>query len=66
MYDPGYLTALDTTRSEIIVPILDGEGGRVIGTIDVESERVNTFDSATQASLERCARLLKGFWTKSD
>ena len=26
--DPGYLTALDTTRSEIIVPILDGEGGR--------------------------------------
>ena len=64
--DPGYLTALDTTRSEIIVPILDGEGGRVIGTIDVESERVNAFDSATQASLERCARLLKGFWTKSD
>ncbi len=59
--DPGYLTALDTTRSEIIVPILDGEGRRVTGTIDVESERVNAFDSATQASLEACARLLKGF-----
>jgi putative methionine-R-sulfoxide reductase with GAF domain len=57
---------LDTTRSEIIVPILDRERGHVIGTIDVESERVNAFDSATQASLEGCARLLKGFWTNSD
>jgi GAF domain-containing protein len=64
--DPGYLTALDTTRSEIIVPILDGEGARVIGTIDVESEGVNAFDSASQATLEGCARLLKGFWTNSD
>jgi len=57
---------LDTTRSEIIVPILDGEGARVIGTIDVESEAVNAFDSASQATLEGCARLLKGFWTNSD
>jgi L-methionine (R)-S-oxide reductase len=64
--DPGYLTALDTTRSEIIVPIQGGEGGHVIGTIDVESERVNAFDSASQTRLEECARLLKGFWTNSD
>jgi putative methionine-R-sulfoxide reductase with GAF domain len=64
--DPGYLTALDTTRAEIIVPIQDGEGGRVIGTIDVESERVNAFDSASQTRLEESARLLKRFWTTSD
>lgn len=64
--DPAYLTALDTTRSEIIVPILDEEGGRVIGTLDVESERGNAFDSVTQASLEGCARLVRGFWTNSD
>jgi putative methionine-R-sulfoxide reductase with GAF domain len=29
----------------MIVPILEREGGRVIGTIDVESERANAFDS---------------------
>jgi L-methionine (R)-S-oxide reductase len=59
--DADYLTALETTRSEIIVPILEGEGGRVLGTLDVESERTNAFDAAAQTSLEGCARLLQGF-----
>lgn len=36
--DPNYLTALSTTRSEIIVPVLDITNGCVVGTIDVESE----------------------------
>jgi putative methionine-R-sulfoxide reductase with GAF domain len=58
----------DDWRSHTLrhVVILDGEGRRVIGTIDVESERVNAFDSATQASLEGCAHLLKSFWINSD
>ena len=59
--DPGYLTALDSTRSEMIVPVLDAAGA-VIGTIDVESERLNAFDPDAQASLEECARLLAEFW----
>ncbi len=59
--DPNYLTALDSTRSEIIVPVLDNAGA-VIGTIDVESERRDAFDPATQASLEECARVLAAFW----
>ena len=42
--DPRYLTALGSTRSEIIVPILHEERGKAVGTIDVESERVNAFD----------------------
>jgi putative methionine-R-sulfoxide reductase with GAF domain len=61
--DPNYLTALDTTRSEIIVPVLDAGGDRVIGTLDVESEHPNAFDSKGQALLEECARLLTHFWT---
>src|SRR6267143_6079951 len=36
--DPRYLTAFGTTKSEIIVPILDRTKQKVIGTIDVESE----------------------------
>ena len=62
--DPNYLTALDTTRSEIIVPVLDVTRDRVIGTIDVESEQVNAFDLDTQALLEECARLLEDFWIR--
>ena len=36
--DPRYLTAFGTTRSEIIVPVLNAEANNVVGTIDVESE----------------------------
>ena len=61
--DPGYLTALESTRAEIIVPVLDNAADCVIGTIDVESEHLNAFDSRAQALLEECARLLADFWT---
>jgi len=39
--DPRYLTAFAATRSEIIVPVLDGAGKNVAGTMDVESEKPN-------------------------
>jgi L-methionine (R)-S-oxide reductase len=50
--DPRYLTALGSTRSEIIVPILN-DRGQVIGTIDVESEQPNAFDRSTERLLEK-------------
>jgi L-methionine (R)-S-oxide reductase len=61
--DPDYLEALGTTRSEIIVPVLSEDDTRVIGTIDLESDRPNAFDSATQRMLEQCARMLRPFWS---
>lgn len=61
--DSNYLTALDSTRAEMIVPILDDTGDRVIGTIDVESQHLNAFDSAAQELLEECANVLTDFWT---
>ena len=62
--DPDYLTALSTTRSEIIVPVLDATGDHVVGTIDVESERAHAFDLAAQARLEECAKVLTSFWKR--
>ena len=59
--ETSYLTALDSTRSEIIVPVLDGDGD-VVGTIDVESARVNAFDAASQQRLEEVARRFASFW----
>src|SRR5947207_15938879 len=50
--DPRYLTAFGSTRSEIIIPVLDEKTGAVIGTIDVESEQVNAFSHADQKMLE--------------
>jgi GAF domain-containing protein len=59
--ETSYLTALDSTRSEIVVPVLDG-GGNVVGTIDVESAMVNAFDSLSQQRLEEVARRFASFW----
>ena len=64
--DSSYLTALDSTRAEIIVPILDDTGDRVVGTIDVESEHLNAFDFTAQALLEKCASVLRNFWTSGN
>jgi len=64
--DPDYLTALGSTQAEIIIPVLDDTNDQVVGTIDVESERSNAFDSGAQADLEKCARTVRGFWTRPD
>lgn len=61
--DPRYLTAFGSTLSEIIVPILYPEQGTVIGTIDVESERVNAFSERDRQVLEECARAALPLWT---
>ena len=53
--DPRYLPAFGSTRSEIIVPVLDRAGRKVVGTIDVESEEVDAFSEEDRAALEHCA-----------
>jgi len=62
---PEYLTAFATTRSEIIVPVLDVVRNSVVGTIDVESERSHAFDPSAQNQLEECAVVLRGLWERS-
>jgi len=57
-----YLTALASTRSEIIVPVVSASGARVLGTIDVESDRPEAFDAHTQTSLEEIANALRPLW----
>jgi L-methionine (R)-S-oxide reductase len=60
--DPRYLTAFGSTRSEIIVPIFDRAGDRVIGTIDVESEEPNAFTKDIEDLLEACAKVIRPGW----
>jgi len=60
--DPRYLTAFGTTKSEIIVPVLDGAGENVVGTIDVESEKPNAFPAEVQTLLEACSKVIRPLW----
>jgi L-methionine (R)-S-oxide reductase len=61
--DERYLRALGDTRSELIVPVLDPRDGRVIGTLDVESQRRAAFGPADQQALEDAAAALLPLWT---
>jgi putative methionine-R-sulfoxide reductase with GAF domain len=58
--DPRYLTALDTTGSELIVPVLI-DGG-VVGTLDVEDERTNAFEHEDRALFEQLTEALRGLY----
>jgi GAF domain-containing protein len=64
--DPRYLTAFGSTRSEMIVPVLDRSGTSVIGTIDVESERVAAFSHAQRQLVERCARAIVPLYAREN
>jgi putative methionine-R-sulfoxide reductase with GAF domain len=59
--DSRYLTAFGSTLSEMIVPVLSTDG-RVIGTVDVESEKVDAFTSRDQQMIEQCAEAAKLLW----
>jgi putative methionine-R-sulfoxide reductase with GAF domain len=60
--DPRYLTAFGSTLSEIIVPVLHPEDGRVVGTVDVESERANAFSPRDREMIEQCAQAALPLW----
>ncbi len=53
--DPRYLETFGTTRSEIVVPVVDAGTGRTRVLIDVESDRLNAFGDEDRLLLERAA-----------
>jgi len=60
--DPRYLTAFSSTLSEIIVPVVAPGEERVIGTVDVESERLNAFSAEDQRMIEQCVEAALPLW----
>ena len=54
--------ALGSTRSKIVVPVLDSGSGGVVGLLDVESDLLDAFSAEDRRSLEECAAALAPFW----
>ncbi len=54
--DPRYLACFPSTRSEIVVPI--AYEGRVVGEIDIDSDRQGAFAEGDRVFLERVAELI--------
>lgn len=53
---PGHIACSSESRSEIVVPLYKGE--EVIGVLDIDSERLATFDTNDQQGLEAIAEVL--------
>lgn len=60
--DARYLTTHSSTRSEMTVPVKHVPLGTVVGTIDVESERVDAFSESDRSFIEQCAAALAQLW----
>ncbi|HEX8076484.1 MAG TPA: GAF domain-containing protein [Chthoniobacterales bacterium] len=55
--DPRYLPTFGSTQSEIVVPVIT-EAGKVVGLIDVESEKLDAFTEDDRDFLEHAAYLI--------
>ena len=61
--DPRYLTTFGSTLAEAVVPVLRDD--TIVGTIDVESDRVDAFEPADERFLQQCAVALAPLWSSS-
>lgn len=59
--DSRYLSTLDTTGAEMIVPVVNGS--RVVGTIDIESDIVDRFSESDRAFIEEYADAIRPLWS---
>ena len=54
---PGHIACSSLSRSEIVLPLLNGD--KVVGVLDVDSEFPDHFDSIDQVNLERFVKLIQ-------
>ena len=55
---PGHIACSSLSRSEIVVPLHDGEGN-IAGVLDIDSKEIATFDEADAHWLEEIARVIE-------
>ena len=54
---PGHIACSSASRSEIVVPVF-GPDGSVTAVLDIDSDRLATFDEEDKVGLEKIVRLL--------
>ncbi len=56
---PGHIACSSAARSEIVLPIMDGD--RVFGVLDVDSDRLSDFSEADREGLGRVIGIIERF-----
>lgn len=62
--DPRYLPTAAATRAELIVPVVHPATHEVVGTIDVASNRCDSFGVEDVTLMEACSRAVASLWTE--
>jgi len=55
---PGHIACSSASKSEIVVPMIDGDGD-VFAVLDVDSDRLDDFSDADRIGLERIVNLIR-------
>ncbi|WP_304250081.1 GAF domain-containing protein [Parabacteroides gordonii] len=59
---PGHIACSSDSKSEIVVPIL--KDNEVVGVLDIDSDRLDSFDDTDAHYLEEICRMLSGSFTE--
>lgn len=55
---PGHIACSSESKSEIVVPVFDNDG-KVMAVLDIDSDRLATFDDIDRKYLEDICKLIK-------
>lgn len=55
---PGHIACSSESKSEIVVPVWND--GNIIAVLDIDSEKLNTFDDSDKTWLEKICKLFEG------
>ena len=55
---PGHIACSSESKSEIVVPVY-GSNNAVVAVLDIDSEKLNTFDDIDRKYLEEICRMIK-------
>ena len=53
---PGHIACSSLSRSEIVVPMISD--GEVVGVLDIDSDKLNTFDETDCIYLEKIVEMI--------
>jgi len=56
---PGYIACSSSCRSEIVVPVVTASG-RLLGVLDIDSDRLAAFDEIDRIGLEKVCSMVAG------
>ena len=57
---PGHIACASESKSEIVLPILDGNG-EVFGVLDVDSDSLNDFSETDAEGLKKIVKIIESF-----